>query len=81
MPSCSLLSRFRNRCSLLLLALSAAFAVHAHEIYRYQGADRAQRLVSQAKKEGTLSLYSAMTLEDAQRAIATDWFAIYQAHH
>ena len=23
----------------------------------------------------------AMTLEDAQRAIATDWFAIYQAHH
>src|SRR5439155_20809392 len=23
----------------------------------------------------------AMTLQDAQRAIATDWFAIYQAHH
>ena len=70
MPNCSLLSRFRNRGSLLLLAWSAAFAVHAHEIYLYQGADRAQRLVSQAKKEGTLTLYSTMTLEDATPLLA-----------
>ncbi len=40
------------------------------EIYLYQGADRAQRLVSQAKKEGGLSLYSTMTLEDAGPLIA-----------
>ena len=69
MPSCSLLSRFPKRW-LLLLALLAASAVHAHEIYLYQGADRAQRLVSQAKKEGTLTLYSTMTLEDATPLLA-----------
>jgi len=40
------------------------------EIYLYQGADRAQRLVSQAKKEGGLSLYSTMTLEDASLLLA-----------
>ena len=36
------------------------------DIYLYQGADRAQRLISQAKKEGTVTLYSTMTLEDAR---------------
>ena len=40
------------------------------EIYLYQGADRAQRLVSQAKKEGALSLYSTMTPGDANPLIA-----------
>src|SRR5258706_556076 len=40
------------------------------EIYLYQGADRAQRLVSQAKKEGGLSLYTTMTPEDATPMIA-----------
>src|SRR5260221_3234104 len=65
--------------SLLVLAL-AVFAVpgtHAQdrqaanrEIYLYQGADRAQKLVSRAKKEGDLSLYTTMTPEDASPMIA-----------
>src|SRR5216683_579671 len=69
----------RAATSLLIFAL-APFAVpgaHAQhrqaanrEIYLYQGADRAQRLVSQAKKEGSLSLYSTMTLEDASPLLA-----------
>src|SRR5712692_10544227 len=40
------------------------------EIYLYQGADRAQRLVSEAKKEGGLALYTTMTPEDASPLIA-----------
>src|SRR6267143_1756845 len=40
------------------------------EIYLYRGADRAQRLVSRAKKEGGLSLYTTMTPEDATPMIA-----------
>src|SRR6266480_1166379 len=40
------------------------------EIYLYRGADRAQRLVSQAKKEGGLSLYTTMTPEDATPLVA-----------
>jgi iron(III) transport system substrate-binding protein len=35
------------------------------EIYLYQGVDRAQRLLSEAKKEGGLTLYTTMTPEDA----------------
>ncbi len=65
---------------LVLIFTLAAFTVpgaHAQdrqaanrEIYLYQGADRAQRLVSQARKEGSLSLYSTMTPEDAGPLIA-----------
>jgi len=65
---------------LVLIFTLAAFTVpgaHAQdrqaanrEIYLYQGADRAQRLVSQAKKEGSLSLYSTMTPEDANPLLA-----------
>jgi len=40
------------------------------EIYLYQGAERAQKLVSQARKEGGLSLYTTMTPEDASPMIA-----------
>src|SRR5438128_12120195 len=62
--------------SFALVAFAAA-ETHAQdrqaanrEIYLYQGADRAQRLVSQAKKEGSLSLYSTMTPEDANPLLA-----------
>ncbi len=51
-----------------LAAVSAAACAQQaanRDIYLYQGPDRAQRLVSQAKKEGGLVLYSTMTLEDA----------------
>ena len=57
-----------------LLALLAAALAHAQpanrEIYLYQGADREQRVVAQARKEGTLALYSTMTLEDATPLLA-----------
>jgi iron(III) transport system substrate-binding protein len=66
--------------SLVLVVALAPFTVpgaHAQdtqaanrEIYLYQGADRAQRLISQAKKEGGLSLYSTMTQEDANPLLA-----------
>src|SRR5260370_39983382 len=69
----------RTAKSLLVFAL-VAFAVpgtHAQdrqaanrEIYLYQGADRAQKLVSRAKKEGDLSLYTTMTPEDASPMMA-----------
>src|SRR6267154_4385850 len=69
----------RTATSLLVFVL-AAFAVpgtHAQdrqaanrEIYLYQGADRAQKLVSRAKKEGDLSLYTTMTQEDASPMIS-----------
>src|SRR6267142_3986748 len=69
----------RPATSLLIFVL-ASFAVPGtyaqdrqaanREIYLYQGADRAQRLLSGAKKEGSLSLYSTMTPEDANPLIA-----------
>src|SRR5712664_3243578 len=58
------------------LAAFAAAETHAQdrlsanrEIYLHQGADRAQKLVSEAKKEGGLSLYTTMTPEDANPMI------------
>src|SRR2546426_6530165 len=69
----------RTATSLLIFVLSA-LAVPAtraqdrqaanREIYLYQGADRAQRLLSGARKEGGLSLYTTMTPEDASPMIA-----------
>ena len=63
------------RPALVLCLALAALAVPAtraqdrqaanREIYLYQGADRAQRLLSEAKKEGGLTLYTTMTPEDA----------------
>src|SRR5262245_63521344 len=49
------------------LAALAATAVPAYaqsEIATYQGADRTQRLVEGAKKEGTLTIYSSATVDD-----------------
>lgn len=58
---------------LFALAACAAPVVHAQqkpadnrEILLYQGADRAQRLLANARKEGTLTLYTTMTPEDAR---------------
>src|SRR5258706_16462315 len=68
-PSCSLLFRFRSFALALLLAAGASQAAN-RDIYLYQGPDRAERLVAQAKKEGTLVLYSTMTLEDATPLLA-----------
>lgn len=63
----------------LFFALAVFTATDAHgqqkqadnrDIFLYQGADRAQRLLSNAKKEGALTLYSTMTMEDATPLIA-----------
>src|SRR5216684_4681034 len=69
----------RAAASLLIFVL-ASFALPGtyaqerlpthREIYLYQGADRAQRLISRARKEGGLSLYTTMTPEDASPMIA-----------
>ena len=40
------------------------------DIYLYKGADREQRLVANAKKEGSLTLYTTMTPEDASPLVA-----------
>src|SRR2546427_13169355 len=68
------------RPALVLCLALAALAVPAtraqdrqaanREIYLYQGADRAQRLLSEAKKEGGLTLYTTMTPEDAGPLVA-----------
>ncbi len=65
----------RRFFGLALLFALASFTVPAgyaqqapagnRDLYLYQGADRAQKLLSQAKKEGAVVLYSTMTLEDA----------------
>jgi iron(III) transport system substrate-binding protein len=71
-----------RRATLLLLATSFAFPLplgraHAQdrgarnrEVYLYRGTDREQRLVAAARKEGGLTLYSTMTLEDANPLLA-----------
>jgi len=58
---------------LILGLLLAAFAVPAaaqdapnRDLYLYRGPDREQRLVADAKKEGTLTLYSTMTVSDGK---------------
>lgn len=62
----------------LLFGLAALAAPGAHaqqkpadsrDIFLYQGVDRAQRLLANAKKEGSLTLYSTMTQEDAKPLI------------
>ena len=40
------------------------------KIYLYQGADRDQRLLEQAKKEGQVMLYSTMTVNDGRMLAA-----------
>jgi len=68
--SSSLLFRSRNFWAALLLAPLTHASAANRDIYLYQGAERAERLVAEAKKEGTLVLYSTMTLEDAQPLLA-----------
>lgn len=70
---------FNNGLLALLFALAALTATGAQgqqkpadnrEIFLYQGMDRAQRLFASAKKEGALTLYTTMTMEDAAPLIA-----------
>ena len=55
------------RALLLLVSLSAGVCNAANrDIYMYQGADRMERLVAGAKKEGQVVLYSTMTVQDGR---------------
>src|SRR3954462_3723889 len=49
-------------CALLVPSVGAA----NRDLYMYQGADRAEKLVAGAKKEGQVVLYSTMTVQDGR---------------
>ena len=49
---------------LSVLAITGPAAYAQSDIATYQGADRTQKLVEGAKKEGTLTIYSSATVED-----------------
>src|SRR5689334_24509696 len=49
---------------LSVLAITGPAAYGQADIATYQGADRQQRLLEGAKKEGTLTIYSSATVED-----------------
>lgn len=60
----------RGLAVVLLAALTLAACVQEKkvtnkEIYLYQGQDRQQKLIENAKKEGALAVYTAMTLKDS----------------
>jgi iron(III) transport system substrate-binding protein len=59
-------------CRTALLGISlagcitgAAAQTAAPDIYRYQGADRAERLAAEARKEGTLTFYTSMATTES----------------
>lgn len=56
------------RATVITLALLCAQAAGAQnrELYLYNGADRAARLAEGARKEGQVSLYSTMTVQDVK---------------
>jgi len=49
---------------LSVLAITGPAAYGQSDIATYQGADRSQKLLDGAKKEGTLTIYSSATVED-----------------
>lgn len=52
---------------LFFLAISGSFGTAAHgqaDIATYQGADRSQKIIEGAKREGTLTIYTSATVED-----------------
>ena len=62
----------------LLLALMAplptgAYAQSAEDILLYKGADREQKLIEGAKKEGQVVIYAALIVNQAMRPIADDF--------
>ncbi len=58
------------QCALLFLVAIVTAPLYAQvSIPMYKGADRTQRLIDGAKKEGTLILYSSMTARDTSAVI------------
>ena len=52
--------------ALMLGVASIAAAESAHDIYVYRGADRDARLLEGARREGSITLYSTLTVTDAR---------------
>ena len=52
------------RSILAALAAAAALGASAQNPYTYEGADRMDKLVAAAKKEGTLTLYTTIAEKD-----------------
>jgi iron(III) transport system substrate-binding protein len=63
-PLPNVLKTLRVAALLGLLAPLASPALAQSDIATYQGADRTQRLVDGAKKEGTLTIYTSATVDD-----------------
>ena len=56
----------RKLLACVLLTVSAFAGAANRDIYMYQGADRLEKLVAAAKKEGQVVLYSTMTVQDGR---------------
>ena len=50
--------------TILVTQIAQAADISVDVLANYQGADRSQRLLEGAKKEGTLNLYTSLTIED-----------------
>src|SRR3954452_2481429 len=61
-------------CALTLLSLSASSALAQAptlaELANYTGADRTQRLIAGAKREGVVNVYSSVTVDDQKVLVA-----------
>jgi len=57
-------------CAVLLLAAATARAQSNEEILTYRGADREQKLIEGAKKEGQVVIYGALIQNQAMRPLA-----------
>jgi iron(III) transport system substrate-binding protein len=53
-------------CALLAALLPGPATAQGADILSYQGADREQRLIEQARKEGTVSLYTSLAPTESQ---------------
>jgi iron(III) transport system substrate-binding protein len=53
-------------CALLAVLLPAPAAAQGADILTYQGADREKRLLEQAKREGTVSIYTSLAPTESQ---------------
>src|ERR1700730_4458045 len=63
---CALLRNILAACCCLLLAPTQTLPKTAIAgILMYQGADRDQRVINEARKEGTLSLYTSLNPKDS----------------
>ena len=61
----------------VVLNAGAASAQNADDILRYKGADREQKLIEGAKKEGQVVIYAAIIVNQAMRPIAEKFMKKY----